>query len=347
MINYIYQANNLLDKGCDALSEHVILPGIKATYQTAADLSIAVAGVFSQRLQQITDNLFHDPVSARKILFVTKRAELLTANLAVRKPLQFYPIAEYLSRSIISMNQHLHSYTKRINDLLRVPANLKSFLRRFSFETILNQMETTTPTYLIWMNRLIVQVKRFTLAVLDLIVRILDLFFRTCFLGIKFGLFSYLKEIILDARQNVYGHLADTAIKSIEKRETKLRRLIVSNVAESVTDYLGTCLTSVVVKSALGLLFYIPTKDLLRDHLGAPEWAIHTLGLTILTRILWSAVVKPTCDPYYEAYNPKYQSEGVSFLKFSEYFGIQAVYPITALAGNFFGVSSDKGLREL
>src|SRR6188768_1366547 len=126
------QPSNLLDRGLNSLCQDLVMPTIRVAYRASATLSTSVTYVFSKSLAQSVENAFYDPISTSKILDLSRGVERFTDYFASRKPSDSPWIFHYIDRSFCSMNQHLHSYTVRINDLLVVPENIKRFIAKFS-----------------------------------------------------------------------------------------------------------------------------------------------------------------------------------------------------------------------
>lgn len=336
MIEYINQVNNSLNNQVDRLCEDVLMPAVRATYNTSASISVKVASVFSDNVAKRLSNAFYDPLSASAMRRILKPVEWISHNIASHKPKSVPYLLHYFDRSITGMCQNLNGYTKRVNELLAVPKNLKYFIRGLSIERFLLQLNNVSPTVFKGINRVITEIKRFYLALLDLVIKVLDLAFKTVFLGVNFGLFSYLREVIHDARNHLHDKAASRAIDVVEQKETELRKLIVSSAADATADYLVNRITHIAAKSLIGLAVYLPVKTLLTRCTDAPDWSVHVVGATILTKLLWDNVIKPTFDPYYESYDSTYNSEKLSFYELCTYYGIERFYAITSFVGNLF-----------
>lgn len=336
MISNIRQASSLLDQGLSAFCQGVVMPTVRTTYHAAATLSISVTYVFSKSLSSSVQNAFYDPLSTSKIFFLSKCLEQMTGYFASRTLIDSPNALHYVDQSFSSMNQHLHSYTKRINDLLVVPENLRSFIRRFSFESLLNQVNNGTEG-LVYVSQLAIQMKRIALSLVNLAIRVMDLMFRTVFLGVEFGLFSYLKEIIKDGQDRLHEKIGETAIESIERKESKLRKIVVAKAADFVVDSFVSISINTAVKSLIGAAIYFPTRELVANYLSVPSLAVDAVGLAVASHLLWKQLISPKLDAYYETYDPQFTADRLSFEAFCEKFNIQKFHRITSLAGNLFG----------
>lgn len=334
--DFLVKSNSLIDQATKRISEEIVLPTVFATYEISADVSIATARLFSETLSQRVETLFYDPFSTSKLHFFAKSVVAMTCHLANRKPKSKPHLIYYFDRSLISVNQHLHDYAKKIHELLKIPNNCKDYLRRFSVETTLERLTYTYPTLFHWANYTITTVKRFSLAFLDAVIQTLDLIFRTFFLGVEFGLFSYVKEVVTDTRNNIHGRIAETGVSVIEKKEAKLRKDILARAASKTCHYIINQSVNIGTKSLLGLAIYLPVQDLISDTFYAKEWMVHLVGAAILSKALFSNVVRPTLDPYYESYQVRYKPNRLSYQDFFGNFEVKNLHVISGIMARFF-----------
>lgn len=289
-----------------------------------------------EKIKEQIGKRFYGLLSIATIYRVSQFVERLTESWASRTPLSV-PGVHYFDQAIIAITQDLHTHLKRVNELLVVPINLKTFIRRFSYDTVLDQLVNITPSHAVWINRLLYRVKHILLSILERLIRVIDFVLKTCIPVIKFGPLGYVKKVIVDSRKNLYSHAAEIAIKSIEKREAKLLKYIAVDTAHTVTPIAVKEGLKLSVQYLLRSVMYRLVREGLVSYFHVDERLVDSAIRIINIADTWFNTVKPSLDPYYATFDPEFAPNRLSFRAFCKEAGVgKFLYPAVAFVRSFF-----------
>ncbi|NGX27732.1 MAG: hypothetical protein K940chlam6_01670, partial [Chlamydiae bacterium] len=253
--SFFFWGNGVLNSFCDGFSNRIVVPFLQSGYHLGGEVTARVAECFSTRVEKHVRNFWVDPFSTETLLTLFKPVENLSHKIARRVPTQ-KPFLHFLDQSLVSSSQHLYAYIKEVNHLLQIPQNIKAFIKTFSFDAFMTHSTQLGGRVFIFLNSVALKAKQIALVLLDYAIRIIDLFFQCILATSEFEVLGYMREIVHDARMKIRNKFKDLAMKSIQKRECRIRREIVANVADFTTRYVVSLVNRVVVKTGLGLAAY-------------------------------------------------------------------------------------------
>lgn len=333
--SFLFWGYEVLNSLCDGFSEHIVIPLLKSGYHVGGEVTARVAGCFSTRMEKHVRNFWVDPFSTETLLTLLKPVENLSHKIARRKPTQ-KPFLHFLDQSLVSSSQHLYAYIKEVNHLLQIPQNIKAFIKTFSFDNFMTHSTQLGGRMFIFLNSIFLGAKQVALILIDYAIRITDLFFQCILATSKFEVLGYLREIVHDARMKVRNKFKDLAMNAIQKRECRIRREIVANVADFTTRYVVSLVNRVVIKTGLGLAAYSCFEKALQSSIPVHTLALQTLAGVSTVYLLWKNIYEPYLDEYYQAYKKEFDPSQCTMKEFLDRYYLGYLYFPLEGVSNFF-----------
>lgn len=308
ILSALDRGNEKLNSFSDGFSEQIEIPVLKSSYKGSGALLARISACFSNRLEMRVKNLWEDPFSTKTFLTLFKPVENLSLWMTKHKPTQ-KPFLHFLDQSFISIGQHLYAYMKEVNHLFQLPISLKAFIKRISFDNYMIQLAQSKGRVFVFLNSALLKAKKVALALVDYVIRIADLFFQCVFASPQFEVFGYLREILHNAREKIHGRFTELAIRAIENRESRIRKIVVGNVADFTTHYIVTLINRVAIKTGLGVVAYAFLEKGVESLLPGHSLALRTITGATTAYLLWRDVYQPYFDEYYQAFKPKFDPD--------------------------------------
>ena len=145
-----------------------------------------------------------------------------------------------------------------------------------------------------------------------------------------------MREIVHDARMKIRGKFKDLAMKVVEKRECRIRREIVANVADFTTRYVLSLINRVVVKTGLGLAAYSCIEKALHSSIPVHTLALQTLAGVSTAYLLWRNVYEPYLEEYYQAYEKEFDPSRCNMKEFLNHYYLGYLYLPLGGVSTFF-----------
>lgn len=311
--SFFTHINEGLDAISDTYSERYLLPFFYSGYEKTGALCSSIAGAVSQSLALNIRNTWVDPLSTDKLLKIFVPLENLARRISLRIPTQ-KRVFHYFDQVFVSSAQHFYAYIKEVNGILDIPRRLKVLAEKMNFDQIIaDRLNKRGEVFVIAMDFL-GTVKEVVLTLLDLVIKVVDYVLQRIFLNPNFALLGYARDIVDKARKKIHAKFCVVAVHAIEKREKKLRKEIVANVATFTTHYLTTLVNRVSLKTGLGVLSYFAAEALIHSSLPIHKAALKVTAVSLTTFFLWKNIYGPFLNEYYEAYNKNFDPDK-SYLK--------------------------------
>lgn len=336
--SFLSKMNEGLDTISDTYTERCLLPFFYSGYQKTGNLCALVAGIFSRSLSDGIRNVWVDPFSTSMLLRLFVPLENLSRRFSLRVPSQ-KRLFHYLDQTFVSTAQHFYAYIKEVNGILTIPKSLKALAEKMNFDQIIaDRLNKQGQVFVIAMD-FISTVKELFLELIDLTIKVVDFVLKKLLLDPNFALLGYLRDIVHKARKKMHAKFCVVAIQAIEKREIKLRREIVANVATFVTHYVTTLTNRVALKTGLGVFAYGAIESFIHSSFAVHKTALQATAVSLTCYFLWKNVYGPFFHEYYTAYQRDFDPDR-SYLKsfLDRYYLGYLYYPLES-AKNLFEFS--------
>lgn len=328
--DYLKQFNHRLNDWSDRFSEQRAIPTITAAYHKIGQVAPRYLDRFPS-LQKRIEQDWYDPFSTSSILRITKIVESVSCWLATNKapaegdfslPGYFH----YLDRSLISGAQHLHRYVKEVNYLLSLPNTLKYYTESLSFDRFVTRLSNFFGRSWVVISKIIIVAKYITLKVFNFILKIIEIALTFFTLGSMFFLIKYLREVVIACSKRVQSKFTEVAHHAINTREDAIRKELTVDIAKHVTHSIVTTLNRAALKTFIGGAVFLVAKFALQSSLNISSQNINLLGAATTGVILWKNLLKPTWDPYYNAYMKDYDPKASYLKEFCSRYSLTHLY---------------------
>lgn len=318
--------NNSLNQWSDAFSEKIVLPAMKSSYDLMGNIVSLPIYPISSNLYETVQKYWYDPLSTHVAVKFTKPVEVLAGAIASRKAIGIRGL-NYLDTCLISSAQHLYAYVKEVNYLLELPKKLKHFAKTLSFDQFFNKLSKLFGRVSVLIIEVILAFKYLVLKIIDLVLFLFDLFIGFFDSNDFSFMVRYSKDIVHNSINKIHGKFYDVALKAIETRENAVRKELVASATYATAHYFVTTFNQAAIRVIIGGVLFWAGKSFLEASVDASSYSTNLVGLAVLGKILWSDIVKPKLDSYYETYDHAFDVKASYLMRFCEQHSITYLFP--------------------
>lgn len=326
--------NDQLNKISDRFSEQKALPAIKSAYEKARGYVPSLYGHFypDSDLPKRMEANWYDPFSNSFILKITRVVEKLSLWVATMKPVsettpQLPGYFHYLDTCLISGAQHLHKTIKEANFLIELPEALRYYTETLSFDRFISKLPNFFGRSWSVVSKVIIGFKYICLKIAQIVLKVLEVVLSLFGLDGLYYLIMQLKEVIRAGLRDLSSKFTETAHRTINRREEKVRKELTVSIANVVSETVVTTVNRVALKAVVGGALFFGAKWALQSCFNIPSEPLYHIGLGILGTVIWKKVLKPTWDPYYKAYDKDYDPNKSHLKEFCQKYNIAHLYP--------------------
>lgn len=141
----------------------------------------------------------------------------------------------YPRKAFSGMCQQFHPHIEKTRELLTFTDKMSDEIQGWSTEGLIKKINYYVPSLIGNKNRFNF-LKKITLSIIDLAVKIMDFAFCFFTLGSKYKPFKYFQAVISRAKEEIESDLKDVAIKTLKETERKNYKKVISLVVNKLVD---------------------------------------------------------------------------------------------------------------